>query len=153
MECCKKLEKEIDALALQVNENSETIDEMIDELAKVRQKAEADIAHNAKMFHEVLDHARKVSETFARTVTAGAQEVAAKEIQRGYEKLAEIAEQAEKILQEKAVEACAKTEKRIVAELAGEKKASWYDNAVAAFVVAGSAGGIYVLYMLLKSML
>ena len=153
MECCKRLEKEMDALTLQVNENGETIDEMIDELAKLRQKAEADIAHNAKMFHDVLDHARKVSETFARTVTAGAQEVAANEIKRGYEKLAQIADQAETILQEKAVEACAKTEKRILARIEKEKKASWYDDVVAAFVVAGSAGGMYVLYTLAKSML
>lgn len=153
MECCKRLEKEIDALTLQVNENGETIDEMIDEMAKLRQKAEADIAHNAKMFHNVLDHARKVSETFARTVTAGAQEVAANEIKRGYEKLAQIADQAETILQEKAVEACAKTEKRILARIEKEKKASWYDNAVAAYVVLGAAGGVYVLYVLLKSML
>ena len=153
MECCTKLEKNVKELTVQVNDNTETLDALVDELAKVKQKADADISHNAQLFAQVLDHAKKVSEGFARTVAAGAQEVAEKHIKQGYEKLAEIAEQAEKILQEKAVEACAKTEKRIVAELTQEKKASWYDNAVAAFVVAGSAGGIYVLYALLKSML
>ena len=143
-----------ESLIVQVNDNTAALKAFRDELLEVRQKAEVDIAKNAAAFHEILSHAKEVAQVFAQSTAEMTEKTVKKEIERGYEELKKVAQEAEAILNEKALEACKKTELKIARAMKnmGESGSGW-QSFFYAFAGVGSAGGILALYYFFKAIM
>lgn len=136
-------------LAPQVNSNTETIEKLYNEIVKLKQETQADIAKNAEAFSKILDHAKKVADTFATSATKMTEVAINRELARGREKLDEVAKSAEAILQKKAVEACKETEKKVAAYVSKKVKSVNSIGVTIGGILLGS--GIIIVYFFVES--